>query len=120
VAQELEHQLREDLRKTGEFGRVHILPHSGGDVPDDFDAHLVVAPEQTYSRDKDSAAELAAKEILESRGSAPRLFRNTLVFLAADRSAIRIWTKRCANTSPGIRSSRKRTPSTSTPSNKSV
>ena len=86
VAQELEHQLREDLRKTGEFSRVHILPHSGGDVPDDYDARLIVlAPEQAYSRDKDSAAELAAKEILESRGSAPRLFRNTLVFLAADK-----------------------------------
>jgi hypothetical protein len=86
VAQELEHQLREDLRRTGEFGRVHILPHSGGDVPDDYDARLLVlAPEQAYSRDKDSAAELAAKEILESRGSAPRLFRNTLVFLAADK-----------------------------------
>ena len=65
VAQELEHQLREDLRKTGEFSRVHILPHSGGDVPDDYDARLIVlAPEQAYSRDKDSAAELAAKEII--------------------------------------------------------
>jgi hypothetical protein len=86
VAQELENQLREDLRGTGEFGRVHILPHSGGDVPDDYDARLVVlAPEQAFSRDKDSAAELAAKEILESRGNAPRLFRNTLVFLAADK-----------------------------------
>ena len=86
VAQQLEHQLREDLRGTGEFGRVHILPHSGGDVPDDYDARLVVlAPEQAYSRDKDSAAELAAKEVLELRGSAPRLFRNTLVFLAADK-----------------------------------
>jgi hypothetical protein len=42
VAQELEHQLREDLRTTGEFSRVHILPHSGGDVPDDYDARLVV------------------------------------------------------------------------------
>ena len=42
VAQELEQQLREDLRKTGEFSRVHILPHSGGDVPDDYDARLVV------------------------------------------------------------------------------
>ncbi len=86
VAHELEQQLREDLRKTGEFSRVHILPHSGGDVPDDYDARLVVlGPDHAYSRDKDSAAEVAAKEILESRGTAPRLFRNTLVFLAADK-----------------------------------
>jgi hypothetical protein len=86
VAQELERQLHEDLRKTGEFSRVHILPHSGGDVPDDYDARLVVlGPDHAYSRDKDSPAEVAAKEILESRGTAPRLFRNTLVFLAADK-----------------------------------
>jgi hypothetical protein len=86
VAHELEQQLREDLRKIAEFSRVHILPHSGGDVPDDYDARLVVlGPDHAYSRDKDSAAEVAAKEILESRGSAPRLFRNTLVFLAADK-----------------------------------
>jgi predicted AAA+ superfamily ATPase len=87
VGQKLEHQLREDLRNAGDFSRVHILPHSGGEVPDDYGARLIVlAPEQAYSRDKDSAAELAAKEILESRGTAPRLFRNTLVFLAADKA----------------------------------
>jgi hypothetical protein len=86
VAQELEDQLRKDLHNTGEFSRVHILPHSGGDVPDDYDARLVVlGPDHAYSRDKDSPAEVAAKEIMESRGTAPRLFRNTLVFLAADK-----------------------------------
>jgi hypothetical protein len=30
-------------------------------------------------------AEVAAKAVLESRGNAPRLYRNTLVFLAADK-----------------------------------
>lgn len=86
VAEELERQIRVDLRQTGEFTRVHILPHTGGDVPDDYDARLVVlGPEHAYSRDKDCPAEVAAKEILESRGAAPRLFRNTLVFLAVDK-----------------------------------
>jgi predicted AAA+ superfamily ATPase len=120
IAQELEHQLREDLRRTGEFGLVHILPHSGGDVPDDYDARLVVlAPEQAYGRDKDSAAELAAKEILESRGSAPRLFRNTLVFLAADKVRYQDLDEARASTSPGIPLSRKRRASISTPSRRS-
>ena len=32
------------------------------------------------------SGETAAKAILESRGNAPRLYRNTLVFLAADKS----------------------------------
>ena len=35
-----------------------------------------------------NAAELAAKAILESRGNTPRLYRNTLVFLAADKTRL--------------------------------
>ena len=55
-------------------------------MPDDLDTRLVVLPsEHSYSKESGSAAETAAKAILESRGSTPRLYRNTLVFLAADR-----------------------------------
>jgi predicted AAA+ superfamily ATPase len=86
VANELDHRLRADLRKTGDFPRIHPLPRSGGDVADDLDARLVVlAPEHAYSKEAGSAAEAAAKAILESRGNTPRLYRNTLVFLAADK-----------------------------------
>jgi predicted AAA+ superfamily ATPase len=86
VAAELEARIRADLRNLGEFSRVHPLPRTGADVPDDFDARLVVLPpEHPYSRENGSAAESAAQAILESRGSAPRLYRNTLVFLAADK-----------------------------------
>src|SRR2546426_1962015 len=42
VVQELDKRLRADLRKTGDFARVHPLPQSGQDVPDDMDAGLVV------------------------------------------------------------------------------
>ena len=38
-----------------------------------------------YSKESGNAAEVAAKAILESRGNTPRLYRNTLVFLAADK-----------------------------------
>jgi predicted AAA+ superfamily ATPase len=89
VAQELDDRLRADLRKTGDFSRIHPLPRTGADVPDDLDARLVVLPsEHSYSRDPGSAAEAAARAILESRGHTPRLYRNTLVFLAADRSRL--------------------------------
>ncbi len=37
-------------------------------------------------KDGTSPAEVAAKTLLESRGSSPRLFRNSLVFLAADKA----------------------------------
>ena len=87
VAHELESRLRADLKKTGEFGRVHPLPRSGADIPDDLDARLVVlGVEHPYSKEPGNAAELAAKSILETRGNAPRLYRNTLVFLAVDRT----------------------------------
>jgi predicted AAA+ superfamily ATPase len=86
VAKELDLRLRANLQKTGDFSRIHPLPHSGTDVPDDLDTRLVVLPsEHSYSKESGSAAETAAKAILESRGSTPRLYRNTLVFLAADR-----------------------------------
>jgi hypothetical protein len=40
------------------------------------------------ARKANSAAELAAKAILETRGNTPRLYRNTLVFLAADKTRL--------------------------------
>ncbi|MBM3465143.1 MAG: ATP-binding protein, partial [Armatimonadetes bacterium] len=86
LAAELDARLRADLKRNGDFSRIHPLPRSGADVPDDYDARLVVLPsEHSYSKEPDSSAEVAAKAILESRGNAPRLYRNTLVFLAADR-----------------------------------
>jgi predicted AAA+ superfamily ATPase len=86
AAQELDERLRADLRKTGDFSRIHALPRSGADVSDDLEARLVVlTAEHPYGKEAGSPAEVAAKAILASRGSAPRLFQNTLVFLAADR-----------------------------------
>lgn len=87
VFEELDARLRSDLEKRGDFARVHPLPNSGIDVPDDFDTRLVVlSPDHPFSRDTGNAAVTAATAILESRGNAPRLYRNTLVFLAPDRA----------------------------------
>ena len=89
VVQELGSRLRSDLRNTGDFNRVHPLPQSGQDVPDDLDARLVVLGIDTpYSKERGNPAETAAQAILESRGSAPRICRNTLVFLAADKTRL--------------------------------
>ena len=85
VAAEVDRRLRADLKKTGEFRRVHPMPQSGQDVPDDMDARLVVLSiDHPFSKDPGNQAEVAAKAILEMRGNTPRLFRNTLVFLAVD------------------------------------
>lgn len=89
VIKELEARLRADLRKQGEFSRIHPLPQSGQEVPDDLDARLVVLRiEYPFTKDPENSAIVAAKTILESRGAAPRLYRNTLVFLAADKSKL--------------------------------
>lgn len=90
VVFEMHRRLRENVdSQKGEFSRAHCLPQSGQDVPDDLDARLVVlGSEYPYSKDIDNSAVVAAKAILESRGNAPRLFRNTLVFLAADKTRL--------------------------------
>ncbi|KXS42417.1 MAG: ATPase (AAA+ superfamily)-like protein [Methanolobus sp. T82-4] len=86
---ELEKRLRADLRNLGSFKSVHVLPGSSGDVMDDFDSKLVVLGiEQTYSKEDGNAAEKAAKMILETKGNSPRMYRNTLVFLAADKTRL--------------------------------
>lgn len=84
VLAELDRRVREDLRKTGDFPRIHPLPRSSGDVPDEQDARLVVlSAEQCYTKDTTNPALTAARNILENRGTSPRIYRNTLVFLAA-------------------------------------
>ena len=89
VVQELDKRLRADLRKTGDFHRVHPMPGTSADVPDDLDARLVVLGiDHAYSKEPDNPAETAAKAIFEKRGTAPRLYRNTIVFLAADKARL--------------------------------
>jgi hypothetical protein len=79
-------RVRADVRNAGDFPRVHALPPSGHDVPDDMDARLVVlGVDHPYSKDPANPAEAEAKAIVEKRGNAPRLFANTLVFLALDK-----------------------------------
>ena len=79
-------QPRDESRRGG-FARVHLLPRNGGEVPDELDTRLVVLDsDHAYARGQGTnPAEAAAQAILESRGTAPRLYHNTLAFLAADR-----------------------------------
>ncbi len=89
VIQTLDGRLRAALRDTGGFARVHTAPQSGHDVPDERETRLVVlGVDHAHHRDSRSPAEAAAGEILETRGAAPRIYRNTLVFLAPDQSRL--------------------------------
>src|SRR6266699_3142442 len=85
VVQELDGRLRADLRRMGDFPRVQPMPGSSADVPDELEARLVVlSVDHAYSKEADNEALTAAKAMLGMRGNTPRLFQNTLVFLAID------------------------------------
>ena len=82
-------RLQDELRERGDFAGVHLFPQSGADVPDDVETRLaVLGPEHPHVKDGESPALKLAREILETRGSAPRLRKNTLVFLAADKTRL--------------------------------
>ena len=69
-----------------DFSRIHPIPQTSQDVPDDRDARLVVLGiEHPHAKEQQSAALDTAKLIFETRGNMPRNNRNTLVFLAADK-----------------------------------
>jgi len=76
------------------------------------DARLVVLGiDHAYTKEPDNAAVNAAKAMLEMRGNTPRLFQNTLIFLAIDQvrlqdldEAVRrylAWESILADTVPG-------------------
>ena len=82
-------RLRAALRSAGGFSRIHVGAQSGQDVPDERETRLVVlGTDRPHRRGADSPALAAAGEILESRGTSPRLYRNTLVFLAPDETRL--------------------------------
>ncbi len=89
VVDEIKERLDADLRTKGVIQRIHLFPATGADVKDDMSVGLVVlTPDHPYTKDPSSRALPSANAILESRGNAPRLFRNALVFLAADEARL--------------------------------
>ncbi|WP_149139641.1 DUF499 domain-containing protein [Gemmobacter caeruleus] len=74
------------LGDRGHFDTVQVAPSSSADVPDEAGGVravvLGVAHPHTGRENSDAMAE--AKDILLQRGSTPRVYRNMLVFLAAE------------------------------------
>jgi predicted AAA+ superfamily ATPase len=73
-------------RNRGAFSGVHIAPDSSADIPDEDSARLVIL-HPSHSHSKNSQESLAMKfsqESLEKRGSAQRINKNMLVYLAPD------------------------------------
>ena len=92
VYSEIEKRLRtEEQHIRADFGRVHPCPASSGEIVDDDTALrlVILRPKVAHARnDRQSTAWREAMSILDTRGNRPRINKNTLVFLAADRSRL--------------------------------
>ncbi len=90
VQEEIRRRIRDDVKTRGDFARVHAMPSGSSDVPDDQEARLVVlGPEHEHSaKNESSSARTEARVILDNRGGSPRIYRNTLLFLAPDRARL--------------------------------
>lgn len=89
VMYEIEQRLK-GLRKTSPFSGLHVCPTSTLDVPDEMSLRLVILPPSSPHRggSDDSPAIKSASETLSIRGTAPRRYKNMLVFVACDGTSI--------------------------------
>lgn len=91
VYEEIEKRLRLEQNTRADFVRVHACPASSVEVVDD-DASVrlvILKPQVAHARnDKQSTAWREAERILNTRGNSPRNNKNTLIFLAADRTRL--------------------------------
>ena len=79
------------LTDRGGFDAVHCTPSSSSDVTDEAGGvrAVIIGVKHVHANGRElSDAVTEAKDILLQRGSAPRVYRNTLVFIAADARAL--------------------------------
>lgn len=89
VELEIESRLKK-CRKENPFAGVHPFPASSSDVPDDQAVRLVLLrTKDTYRRNYDASPALkTVDDILNNRGTSPRIYRNMLAFVAPDESKL--------------------------------
>lgn len=79
------------LKDKGPFGSIQITPGGTADVPDEAEGVRLVVLGQAHAHPPNgkagSAAITEAKDVFLTRGKSPRIYRNTLVFLAPDLTA---------------------------------
>jgi predicted AAA+ superfamily ATPase len=99
IWEEIIKRLKADKSK-GEFSGIHVAPGSTADIPDDslLGVRLVVLdPQYPHAKGtKDSPARQWVADALNSRGSSPRYYKNTLLFLCADGAKLEILEKNTA------------------------
>lgn len=83
---EMVKRLAGQAKTRGDFAGVHVCPEDSADIPDTDEARLVILhPRVSHKKGaKDSDAIAFARSATDQRGTAKRVNRNMLVFLAAD------------------------------------
>ncbi|MCJ2542490.1 Swt1 family HEPN domain-containing protein [Thermostichus vulcanus] len=91
IWEEIIKRLKSD-KNRGEFSAVHVAPDSTADIPDDPTPGVrlvVLAPQHLHSKGTpDSPARQWVAQALNQRGSSPRYYKNTLLFLAPDKTKL--------------------------------
>ena len=85
VEYEIETRLRA-VRREPPFGGIHVCPSSSLDVPDEQTVRLVILrPTDTYrASNQNNSAMTAVIDILNNRGTTPRIYRNMVAFVAPE------------------------------------
>lgn len=96
---EIRLRLKKQQTQRGGFAKVYAAPDTTSDVPDEPDGRLVIlGPELAHTNGvEDSPALTTTKAFLEKRGNSQRVYQNTLVFLAADKTRWDDLRDACAN-----------------------
>lgn len=89
IWEELKKRLR-NLHDRAPFSKVHLVPDNTSDIPEDMDCRLVLfGPEHSHTRKaENSKAMTFSNEILNQRGNSPRIYKNSLIFLAPDQTRL--------------------------------
>lgn len=91
VFEEIEQRLKIEQNNRADFGRVHVCPNSSADIADDDHTVKLVLLKPKFShahKDQSSEARQEAAKMLDWRGNTRRNYRNTLIFLGADRTRL--------------------------------
>lgn len=94
---DIDYEIEQRLRtwRTPSWSSVHFCPKTSADVVDEQNARLVIlAPKYAFDeRQPDNPALVFAETILNTRGTVPRKYKNTLLFLAADSDKLSVLKK---------------------------
>jgi len=89
VFEEIEQRLKAERQNRGDFSMVHVCPNSGAEVADDEQSARLVILKSPFThalRDQNSPARQETAKIMDLRANTRRNYRNTLVFVAPDRT----------------------------------